>query len=184
MADDGAAAAPFAIRAALGIAAVVAILHCAATLFSSGYWFDEVYTSGGRRAGVVDGVEVASGTGHGRGGDRRRPDRPRTRMCWPRTGFHRCGPGHRPMGGHGGALVDAVLVGTSAMDVTGVVADSMATGAGRSFAPVVGFGGRRRGDDEVPGDTAVSGVARAGGDLRAATCCVAHCSGRARRRLC
>jgi hypothetical protein len=43
MADDGAAAAPFATRAVLGIAVVVAILHCAATPFSSGYWFDEVY---------------------------------------------------------------------------------------------------------------------------------------------
>jgi hypothetical protein len=42
MADDGRAAAPLATRGVLGIATVVAILHCAATLFSSGYWFDEV----------------------------------------------------------------------------------------------------------------------------------------------
>jgi 4-amino-4-deoxy-L-arabinose transferase-like glycosyltransferase len=34
---------PFATRGVLGIAGVVAVLHCTATAFGSGYWFDEVY---------------------------------------------------------------------------------------------------------------------------------------------
>lgn len=35
--------APFAARVVLPIAAVVGILHCAASAFGGGYWFDEVY---------------------------------------------------------------------------------------------------------------------------------------------
>jgi hypothetical protein len=35
---------PFATRGVLGIADLVAGLHCTATAFGSGYWFDEVYT--------------------------------------------------------------------------------------------------------------------------------------------
>jgi hypothetical protein len=38
---------PFAIRGVLGIAGVVAVLHCTATAFGSGHWFDEVYMLAG-----------------------------------------------------------------------------------------------------------------------------------------
>jgi hypothetical protein len=34
---------PFATRCVLGIAGVVAVLHCTATAFGSRYWFDEMY---------------------------------------------------------------------------------------------------------------------------------------------
>ncbi|MDT5064977.1 MAG: hypothetical protein QOK02_1132 [Mycobacterium sp.] len=43
MADDGRTVLPFAHRGVLGIAGAVAVLHCTAILFGSGYWFDEVY---------------------------------------------------------------------------------------------------------------------------------------------
>lgn len=35
--------APFAAGVVLPIAGVVAVLHCTASIFGSGYWFDEVY---------------------------------------------------------------------------------------------------------------------------------------------
>jgi hypothetical protein len=43
MVDDGRPLPPFATRGVLGIAGVVALLHCTATAFGAGYWFDEVY---------------------------------------------------------------------------------------------------------------------------------------------
>ena len=43
MADDGRTVPPFATRGVLGIAGVVALLHCAATVSGTSYWFDEVY---------------------------------------------------------------------------------------------------------------------------------------------
>jgi hypothetical protein len=43
MVDDGRSVPPFATRGVLGIAGVVALLHCAVTAFGAGYWFDEVY---------------------------------------------------------------------------------------------------------------------------------------------
>lgn len=43
MVDDGRTVPPFATRGVLAVAGVVALLHCTATAFASGYWFDEVY---------------------------------------------------------------------------------------------------------------------------------------------
>src|SRR5882757_5379065 len=43
MVDDGRSVLPFATRGVLGIAGVVALLHCVAMAFGTGYWFDEVY---------------------------------------------------------------------------------------------------------------------------------------------
>jgi hypothetical protein len=43
MVDDGRTVPPFATRGVLGIAGVVALLHCTAMAFGTGYWFDEVY---------------------------------------------------------------------------------------------------------------------------------------------
>jgi hypothetical protein len=43
MADDGRTVPPFATRGVLGIAGVVTLLHCTATVFGTSYWFDEVY---------------------------------------------------------------------------------------------------------------------------------------------
>ncbi|MCU1701871.1 MAG: glycosyl transferase family 39 [Mycobacterium sp.] len=43
MVDDGRSVSPFAARGVLGIAGVVALLHCVAMAFGTSYWFDEVY---------------------------------------------------------------------------------------------------------------------------------------------
>jgi hypothetical protein len=43
MVDDGRTVPPFAARGVLGIAGLVALLHCTATVFGTSYWFDEVY---------------------------------------------------------------------------------------------------------------------------------------------
>lgn len=43
MVDDGRTVPPFATRGVLGVAVVVALLHCTATVFGTSYWFDEVY---------------------------------------------------------------------------------------------------------------------------------------------
>jgi hypothetical protein len=43
MVDDGRTVPPFAARGVLGIAGLVALLHCTAMAFGTGYWFDEVY---------------------------------------------------------------------------------------------------------------------------------------------
>jgi hypothetical protein len=43
MADDGRSVSPFATRGVLGIAGLLALLHCTATVFGTSYWFDEVY---------------------------------------------------------------------------------------------------------------------------------------------
>jgi hypothetical protein len=43
MVDGGRPVPPLATRGVLGIAGVVALLHCAATAFGAGYWFGEAY---------------------------------------------------------------------------------------------------------------------------------------------